>query len=39
MIRVYNMSADAQVSDAARAPVDIMLPMHVHFADPQLQFV
>ena len=30
MIRVRSMSADALVSDAARAPVDIMLPMHVH---------
>ena len=30
MIRACSMSADALVSDAARAPMDIMLPMHVH---------
>ena len=36
MIQVYNKSVDALVSDTARAPVDIILPMHVHFADLQL---
>ena len=33
------MSADALLFDAARAPVDIMLPMHVHFVDHKLQLV